>query len=232
MHLLYPVYPSSYTPPYFSCSLQEEAAYSHKEEITSLQHFVKSSSSNNMSSNSSSSSSSSTIGSSSSSSFDSSSSSSSSSSNSSTSMAKSYGGFSVNASVSYTTTARPPPPAAPAEDKKYVRKGADTVWIDDVRLMISRLCTSPMYDPSPHLCMILTYDASTQSSSLYTLYTPYIHPLYTQTLKEWPDNDYRIFVGDIAKEVNTEHLQRQFQHYKSFAKAKVCRTKHENKGIV
>jgi hypothetical protein len=49
------------------------------------------------------------------------------------------------------------------------------------------------------------------------------------SLNEWPENDYRIFVGDLAKEVNTEHLQAHFQHYKSFAKAKVIRTKHESK---
>jgi len=43
-----------------------------------------------------------------------------------------------------------------------------------------------------------------------------------ETLQEWPDNDYRIFVGDIAKEVSTEMLAKQFQHYASYAKAKVC----------
>lgn len=42
-----------------------------------------------------------------------------------------------------------------------------------------------------------------------------------ETLAEWPDNDFRIFVGDLGKEVNTEMLAKAFQHYKSFAKAKV-----------
>jgi hypothetical protein len=41
------------------------------------------------------------------------------------------------------------------------------------------------------------------------------------TLNEWPENDYRIFVGDLGKEVTTEMLGKQFQHYKSYAKAKV-----------
>jgi hypothetical protein len=41
------------------------------------------------------------------------------------------------------------------------------------------------------------------------------------SLNEWPENDYRIFVGDLAKEITTEHLVAHFQHYKSFAKAKV-----------
>ena len=67
----------------------------------------------------------------------------------------------------------PLPPGQPCgTDKKFVRKAADEIWVDD-------------------------------------------------TLKEWPDNDYRIFVGDLAKEVTTEMMAKTFQHYKSFAKAKV-----------
>jgi hypothetical protein len=41
------------------------------------------------------------------------------------------------------------------------------------------------------------------------------------SLKEWPENDFRIFVGDLAKDVTTDHLARHFQIYKSFVKAKV-----------
>jgi hypothetical protein len=60
----------------------------------------------------------------------------------------------------------------PRSDKKFVRKAADEVWVDD-------------------------------------------------TLQEWPENDFRIFVGDLAKETTTEHLTKTFQHLASFAKAKV-----------
>jgi RNA recognition motif-containing protein len=49
------------------------------------------------------------------------------------------------------------------------------------------------------------------------------------SLNEWPENDYRIFVGDLAKEVTTDTLAKHFQSYKSFAKAKVIRTKFESK---
>lgn len=41
------------------------------------------------------------------------------------------------------------------------------------------------------------------------------------TLQEWPENDFRIFVGDLAKDVTTEMLIKQFQSIKTFAKAKV-----------
>lgn len=41
------------------------------------------------------------------------------------------------------------------------------------------------------------------------------------TLNEWPENDFRIFVGDLGNEVTTDTLAREFQCYPSFAKAKV-----------
>lgn len=41
------------------------------------------------------------------------------------------------------------------------------------------------------------------------------------TLDEWPENDFRAFVGNLGKEITTEMLAKTFSHYKSFAKAKV-----------
>ena len=45
------------------------------------------------------------------------------------------------------------------------------------------------------------------------------------TLQEWPDNDYRLFVGDLGKETTDAMLTREFSEYKSFAKARVVRDK-------
>lgn len=36
------------------------------------------------------------------------------------------------------------------------------------------------------------------------------------TLDEWPDNDYRIFVGDLGNEVNDELLAKAFQKFATF----------------
>ena len=49
------------------------------------------------------------------------------------------------------------------------------------------------------------------------------------TLLEWPENDFRIFVGDLGNEVNDDVLTKSFQKYGSFAKAKVVRDKRSNK---
>ncbi|KAK9810387.1 hypothetical protein WJX72_009814 [[Myrmecia] bisecta] len=49
------------------------------------------------------------------------------------------------------------------------------------------------------------------------------------TLVEWPDNDFRIFVGDLGNEVNDDILTKAFNKYVSFAKAKIVRDKRTNK---
>lgn len=46
------------------------------------------------------------------------------------------------------------------------------------------------------------------------------------TLEEWPENDYRIFVGDLDPETQTETLAACFSHYTSFAMAKIIKQKH------
>jgi len=49
------------------------------------------------------------------------------------------------------------------------------------------------------------------------------------SLAEWPDNDFRIFVGDLGNEVNDNTLAKVFVKYSSFAKAKVIRDKRTQK---
>lgn len=49
------------------------------------------------------------------------------------------------------------------------------------------------------------------------------------SLSEWPDNDYRIFCGDLGNEVNDSTLAKVFVKYASFAKAKVIRNKRTQK---
>ena len=49
------------------------------------------------------------------------------------------------------------------------------------------------------------------------------------SLKEWDQNDFRIFCGDLGNDVTDEVLQRTFGRYPSFQKAKVVRDKKSNK---
>ena len=45
------------------------------------------------------------------------------------------------------------------------------------------------------------------------------------TLDDWPENDSRLFVGNLGNEVNDDLLTATFQKYSSFQKAKVVRNK-------
>ncbi|CAM9186774.1 unnamed protein product, partial [Chrysoparadoxa australica] len=50
-----------------------------------------------------------------------------------------------------------------------------------------------------------------------------------KTLAEWPDNDWRLFVGDLGNETTDEMLGGMFKDYSSYAMAKVIRNKHNGK---
>ncbi|GJP65187.1 hypothetical protein CLOP_g22093 [Closterium sp. NIES-67] len=49
------------------------------------------------------------------------------------------------------------------------------------------------------------------------------------TLTEWPENDHRLFCGNLGNEVNDDVLAKAFQKYASFNMAKVVRDKNSGK---
>ncbi|GAB2211424.1 hypothetical protein Droror1_Dr00024737 [Drosera rotundifolia] len=49
------------------------------------------------------------------------------------------------------------------------------------------------------------------------------------TLAEWPENDYRLFCGDLGNEVNDDVLSKAFTRFPSFNMAKVIRDKRTGK---
>ena len=52
-----------------------------------------------------------------------------------------------------------------------------------------------------------------------------------KTLLEWPEDDFRIFVGDLGNESNDDVLAHAFQRYPSFQRAKVVRNKSSGKSL-
>lgn len=50
-----------------------------------------------------------------------------------------------------------------------------------------------------------------------------------QSLADWPEDDFRIFCGDLGNDVNDELLTRTFSKFASFQRAKVIRDKRTNK---
>lgn len=138
----------------------------------------------------------------------------------------------------------------PAEIKSQVEKHA--VYTYDFADVKPSRTENPTVDPYAHYTSIATSSSSSSSSfhpshpshHSYSHFNQPSEPVappmaprqnktfvrsaaeevwVDETLAEWPENDYRIFVGDLGKEVTTEHLAKHFQIYKSFAKAKVMR---------
>eukprot|EP00389_Voromonas_pontica_P006847 GDKH01010311.1.p1 GENE.GDKH01010311.1~~GDKH01010311.1.p1 ORF type:complete len:242 (-),score=28.07 GDKH01010311.1:81-806(-) len=50
-----------------------------------------------------------------------------------------------------------------------------------------------------------------------------------KTLDEWPNDDFRIFVGDLGNEVTDDVLKKAFIQYKSYQKSRVVRDKRTGK---
>jgi len=50
-----------------------------------------------------------------------------------------------------------------------------------------------------------------------------------KTLDDWPEDDFRLFIGNLANDVNDVVLTAAFSPFTSFLKAKVIRAKHDNK---
>jgi RNA recognition motif-containing protein len=50
-----------------------------------------------------------------------------------------------------------------------------------------------------------------------------------ETLSDWPENDFRIFVGDLGPETNDQKLAEAFSQFKSLARAKVVLDKRLGK---
>jgi len=55
------------------------------------------------------------------------------------------------------------------------------------------------------------------------------HTWEDKTLSEWPENDCRLFAGDLGNEVTDDLLSRAFSKYSSFAKAKIVKDKFTGK---
>ncbi|XP_060184381.1 uncharacterized protein LOC132614043 [Lycium barbarum] len=55
------------------------------------------------------------------------------------------------------------------------------------------------------------------------------HSWEDPTLAEWPENDYRLFCGDLGNEVNDDVLSKAFSRFPTFNMAKVVRDKRTGK---
>jgi hypothetical protein len=90
------------------------------------------------------------------------------------------------------------------------------------------LSDSNMFPPKPPLPPTINTHSSSSSAPIIKQNKKFVRTAadnvwVDETLNEWPENDYRLFVGDLGNEVTSEMLAKEFQGYKTFNKAKVSR---------
>jgi len=130
----------------------------------------------------------------------------------------------------------PPPPAPPMEASEEQPAGVIpppppmSYGMHDMTMPQEMVPTRPA--PNPILPVPKQYQANTDKGNA----RPKLYKMSSagaswedQSLHDWPEDDHRIFVGDLGNECNDDLLAQAFQHYKSFQKAKVIRERNTGK---
>lgn len=124
----------------------------------------------------------------------------------------------------------PPPPPEPEEAPSGVIPPPPPTYGSHEMTMPEMVPTRPA--PNPILPVPRQYQANADKANA----RPKIYKMSSagsawedQSLHDWPEDDHRIFVGDLGNECNDDLLAQAFQHYKSFQKAKVIRERNTGK---
>ncbi|KAK3128132.1 hypothetical protein QOZ80_6BG0457420 [Eleusine coracana subsp. coracana] len=130
----------------------------------------------------------------------------------------------------------PPPPQMPmaATSQQYqqqmqqahqlFQRDAQTITPEALQSVKAALATSDVLDPT----------ANARLSDPSTTKKPVPRRAAGQTwedptLTDWPENDYRLFCGDLGNEVNDDVLSKAFSRFPSFNMARVVRDKRTGK---
>jgi hypothetical protein len=129
-----------------------------------------------------------------------------------------------------------PPPMAPNSYQQYqqqlhqahqlFQRDAQTITPEALQSVKAALATSDVLDPAA--------STSARPSDPSTSKKPIPRRAAGQswedpTLTEWPENDYRLFCGDLGNEVNDDVLSKAFSRFPSFNMARVVRDKRTGK---
>ncbi|XP_066398003.1 uncharacterized protein [Miscanthus floridulus] len=129
-----------------------------------------------------------------------------------------------------------PPPMAASSYQQYqqqlhqahqlFQRDAQTITPEALQSVKAALATSDVLDPAAA--------ANARPSDPSTSKKPIPRRAAGQswedpTLTDWPENDYRLFCGDLGNEVNDDVLSKAFSRFPSFNMAKVVRDKRTGK---
>ncbi|KAL0831082.1 hypothetical protein ABMA28_001958 [Loxostege sticticalis] len=129
--------------------------------------------------------------------------------------------------------AQPPKAKKEKKNRKVVRTAGGQVW-EDVTLLdwpdddFRMFCGDLGNDVTDEL-LTRTFSKYTSFQRAKVVRTAGGQVWEDVTLLDWPDDDFRMFCGDLGNDVTDELLTRTFSKYTSFQRAKVIRDKRTNK---
>ncbi|XP_062233875.1 uncharacterized protein LOC133931057 [Phragmites australis] len=107
--------------------------------------------------------------------------------------------------------------------QQLFQRDAQTITPEALQSVKAALATSDVLDPST----ARPSDPSTTKKSVPRRAAG--QSWEDPTLADWPENDYRLFCGDLGNEVNDDVLSKAFSRFPSFNMARVVRDKRTGK---
>uniref|UniRef100_A0A0E0LY46 RRM domain-containing protein n=1 Tax=Oryza punctata TaxID=4537 RepID=A0A0E0LY46_ORYPU len=135
----------------------------------------------------------------------------------------------------------PPPPTAMAMASTYqyqqyqqlqqaqqlFQRDAQTITPEALESVKAALATSDVLDPANARATATSSDPAAKKKAIPRRAAG--QSWEDPTLTDWPDNDYRLFCGDLGNEVNDDVLSKAFSRFPSFNMARVVRDKRTGK---
>ncbi|XP_006659720.1 RNA-binding protein 42-like [Oryza brachyantha] len=132
-----------------------------------------------------------------------------------------------------------PPPPAMASTYQYqqyqqlqqahqlFQRDAQTITPEALESVKAALATSDVLDPANARATASSSDSTAKKKAIPRRAAG--QSWEDPTLTDWPDNDYRLFCGDLGNEVNDDVLSKAFSRFPSFNMARVVRDKRTGK---
>lgn len=111
--------------------------------------------------------------------------------------------------------------------QQLFQRDAQTITPEALESVKAALATSDVLDPSAARATASSSDAAAKKKTIPRRAAG--QSWEDPTLTEWPENDYRLFCGDLGNEVNDDVLSKAFSRFPSFNMAKVVRDKRTGK---
>uniref|UniRef100_A0A0D9XB23 RRM domain-containing protein n=1 Tax=Leersia perrieri TaxID=77586 RepID=A0A0D9XB23_9ORYZ len=134
---------------------------------------------------------------------------------------------------------QPPPPMAQMastyqyqqlqQAQQLFQRDAQTITPEALESVKAALATSDVLDPSNSRAAASSSSSDPAAKKKAVPRRAAGQSWEDPTLTDWPDNDYRLFCGDLGNEVNDDVLSKAFSRFPSFNMARVVRDKRTGK---